>query len=141
MRVRRSRQRHSSKPANSSASVKVHRNAAGVGDGQTAKAKPAASTAELQQPNKNALTSTPSEELDLLETAKTTLRAICNDPNAGASSRASAARTLLELVGAIKNPQQYQGLRATDEMSASEIDEAIMRLSKKIGSDAIPGGV
>jgi hypothetical protein len=68
---------------------------------------------------------------DLLDCAKQTLVEICNDKDAGASARSSAARTLLELVGAIKNSGASQGLRPTVELSSDELDRLIQDVSQR----------
>jgi hypothetical protein len=75
-------------------------------------------------------TTTNEEDAELVQTAKRTLLAICKDNGAPASSRAAAARTLLELAGAIKNPQRSQPLETVGEATSDEIDRRLAALMK-----------
>lgn len=59
-----------------------------------------------------------------------TLQSICRQTTAPAAARAQAARTLLELSGALKNPDTRQPDKAVNEMTLGEIDEQIQRLSQ-----------
>jgi hypothetical protein len=80
---------------------------------------------------KNPLKTTTNEEgVELVRIAKGTLQTICEDKGAPASSRAAAARTLLELAGAIKNPQRSQPLETVIEATSDEIDRRLATLMK-----------
>lgn len=59
-----------------------------------------------------------------------TLKAVANDVQAPAAARAAAARTLLELLGAIGRLQEPERTRETpvSELSAIELDREIDRL-------------
>ena len=59
-----------------------------------------------------------------------TLQSVCGDVQAPAAARAAAARTLLELIGAIGRLQEPERTRETpvSELSASELDREIDRL-------------
>lgn len=61
--------------------------------------------------------------LDPVSLARETLQDICRSKTAPAAARAQAARTLLELAGALKNGVQ-NGVPA-GEMSAEELDRAL----------------
>lgn len=63
----------------------------------------------------------PDGDLDL---ARGTLRAVCQDPNAPASARASAARTLAELAGGLKaeTAKENKGL---DDLTLADIDRML----------------
>jgi hypothetical protein len=67
--------------------------------------------------------------VDTVELARATLSAICRDGDAPAAARAQAARTLLELSGALKNTRSND--TRPDEMSLAEIDAALTRLTQQ----------
>jgi len=73
---------------------------------------------------------------DSLRTAALkTLKGVAEDAAAPAAARASAARTLLEAIGAIGRMQDTRRLdddRSATEMSPTEINDEIMRLSAKL---------
>lgn len=66
-----------------------------------------------------------------IELPKKTLREICEDKEAGASARAQAARTLLELAGALKNTQQHQQLTPSSEMTIDELNARLKAIDEK----------
>jgi hypothetical protein len=68
---------------------------------------------------------------DPVELARQTLQVICRDGNSPASARAQAARTLLELAGALKNGAQNASKPAS-EMSLSEIEERLADLTDPV---------
>lgn len=73
-----------------------------------------------------------------LEAIKT-LRAVCADGDASGAARAAAARTLLEVVGAIgrlATPQRSE--RRLSEMTPAELDEAIAALEAARDSKVVP---
>ena len=67
------------------------------------------------------------DTLDPVALAKSTLQAICRDEKTPASARAQAARTLLELAGALRNGVTDTHKQAS-EMSASELDARLAAL-------------
>jgi hypothetical protein len=62
--------------------------------------------------------------------AKRTLQAICDDLGAPAAARAQAARTLLELAGALKNATPDTTRKAPGEMTLAEVDERLAALAR-----------
>jgi hypothetical protein len=74
------------------------------------------------------------EIADPVELAKLTLQAICRDLESPAAARAQAARTLLELSGALKNGSQNEA-RNVLEMSASELDARLEALASQARAD------
>jgi hypothetical protein len=71
---------------------------------------------------------------DPVELAKLTLQAICRDREAPAAARAQAARTLLELSGALKSGVDHS-LKSAVEMSAQEIDARLAALASPDTAD------
>lgn len=65
--------------------------------------------------------------LDSVELAKLTLQRICRDESTPASARAQAARTLLELSGALRVASVISSSSAS-EMSAQELDARLAQL-------------
>jgi hypothetical protein len=65
-----------------------------------------------------------------VQLAKQTLRDICENEIASASARVTAARTLLELSGELKNTPRDQGLTSSAELSSAEIDRRLAKLGK-----------
>jgi hypothetical protein len=129
-------------------SAKAHNANASAADGPTKKAQSAAITEVQPMLQRNALIGaaleattrettlslmTNQEIRELVSLAKKTLQSICKDDTAGASSRAAAARTLLELAGALKNPQRNQAVTPVAEATSAEIDE---RLAALAGADS-----
>lgn len=72
---------------------------------------------------------------DLKAIAIATLKAVANDEKAPAAARAAAARTLLEMIGAIGRLQVPESGSETSlaEMSASDLDAEIDRLRTLAG--------
>jgi hypothetical protein len=71
----------------------------------------------------------------LRRAALETLKGVAEDVDAPAAARASAARTMLEAIGAIGRMQDTRRLdedRSVTEMSPVEINEEILRLSAKL---------
>jgi hypothetical protein len=64
-----------------------------------------------------------------VELAKLTLQLICNDPKAPAAARAQAARTLLELAGALKNTTADTARKTAPELSLEELDARLAALA------------
>jgi hypothetical protein len=71
--------------------------------------------------------SAPIEPVDPVDLAKSTLQAICRDLEAPAGARAQAARTLLELAGALKNVPQTSANQHAD-LSEDEINARLAAL-------------
>jgi hypothetical protein len=65
------------------------------------------------------------------------LQAICRDENSPASARAQAARTLLELTGALKTGAQNASKNAA-EMSLEELDARLASLAPDASPDEGP---
>ena len=65
-----------------------------------------------------------------VELAKLTLQAICKDPKAPAAARAQAARTLLELAGALKNTVADTTRKTAPELTLAELDERLEALAR-----------
>jgi hypothetical protein len=65
---------------------------------------------------------------DTVGVAKQTLLAICHDSTSPAAARAQAARTLLELAGALKNGGADTLTKPASEMTVSEIDARLEAL-------------
>jgi hypothetical protein len=63
------------------------------------------------------------------ELAIQTLRGVCRDAKAPAAAKAQAARTLLELSGALKGGAKPEA-KSASEMSAGEIDLALEGFTK-----------
>lgn len=63
--------------------------------------------------------------VDSVDLARETLQAICRDKTSPASARAQAARTLLELSGALRNASVISTTRPASEMTAEELDLAL----------------
>jgi hypothetical protein len=88
------------------------------------------------QSEATALAQTPAEPLhgrsetiaDTIELATMTLQAICRDATSPAGARAQAARTLLELAGALKNGADTPQ-KAVSEMTIEELDSRLAALS------------
>jgi hypothetical protein len=57
------------------------------------------------------------------------LRLICQDLQAPAAARAQAARTLLELAGALKNALPDTARKTASEMSLDEVNERLAALA------------
>lgn len=77
---------------------------------------------------KRPLPASSASPVDAVALASETLQGICQDENAPAAARAQAARTLLELAGALKTGlpnEQKPGA----EMTASEIDARLAALN------------
>jgi len=91
---------------------------------------PAAAKAAVAVPAEKAAAQGASEGREL---AIRTLQAICEDLRAPAGARAQAARTLLEAAGALSAKGGGDGSAAA-EMSAAEIDEALMRAQAREGA-------
>jgi HrpA-like RNA helicase len=68
----------------------------------------------------------------LVALAVTTLRLVCDDGEAPAAARAQAARTLLELVGALRDTRRGVS-PAPAEMSPAELDQALARALAREG--------
>jgi hypothetical protein len=68
---------------------------------------------------------------DPVDLARLTLQMICRDENSPASARAQAARTLLELAGALKNGSQ-NSIKSQSEMSLSEIEARLADLTDPV---------
>ena len=66
---------------------------------------------------------------DTVELAKQTLQTICRDLAAPAAARAQAARTLLELAGALKNTAADTARKTAPELSLAELDARLASLS------------
>lgn len=64
---------------------------------------------------------------DPVDLARSTLQVICRDANSPAAARAQAARTLLELTGALKSGAP-DAQKPASEMSAAEIDARLADL-------------
>ena len=65
-----------------------------------------------------------------VELAKLTLQGICKDPKAPAAARAQAARTLLELAGALKNAVADTARKTAPELTLAELDERLEALAR-----------
>lgn len=65
------------------------------------------------------------------EIAIATLRGICHDSQAPAGARAQAARTLLEVAGALNKDTGSGDTGEGSEMSAEELDSLIQELKSK----------
>ena len=75
------------------------------------------------------------------ELAAKTLREICSDSNAPKQAKATAARTLLELSGDIGKLQSEKNIvknKALSELTKSELDAEIAKVSRPAPSDSIP---
>jgi len=67
-----------------------------------------------------------------------TLRTICEDKNAPATARASAARTLLEtegVIGRLQSTISFEGERPLHEMSGEELDREILARRAALDGD------
>lgn len=74
------------------------------------------------KPAPSLMAKVPDEELP-----KETLQSICRDEKAPAAARAQAARTLLELSGALKNTVSPD-TKSASEVTLAELDERIAAL-------------
>jgi hypothetical protein len=75
---------------------------------------------------------------DLRAEAVAVLRAVSADTKAPAAARAAAARTLLEMLGAVGRLQEKDagtGTRALSEMSAVELDNELARLAPIVNGE------
>jgi hypothetical protein len=61
--------------------------------------------------------------------AKSTLQAICRDEKSPAAARAQAARTLLELAGALKNTTADTARKTAPELTLEELDARLAALA------------
>lgn len=69
-------------------------------------------------------------DVAMAELAKVALASVLSDPGAPAAAKASAARTVLEMVGALGASARKGGVsRSVSEMTADEIDAEISRLT------------
>ena len=73
---------------------------------------------------------TAADTVDTVGLAKVTLQAICEDFQAPAAARAQAARTLLELAGALKNATPDTARKAPAEMTLDEVNERLATLAR-----------
>lgn len=76
------------------------------------------------------LPTVPTDNAQLIELAKETLSAVCRSDKAPAAAKAQAARTLLELAGALKGTGQQDTAKAQSELTAAEVDSALESLLK-----------
>ena len=96
---------------------------------QRVKARQRANSSAPKRPAKSGLDGVS----DPVELATLTLQAICRDDSAPASARASAARTLLELAGALRNDASRSALDApASELSSEELDARIAALNSPV---------
>jgi hypothetical protein len=79
---------------------------------------------------KRPATETAADTVDTVGLAKRTLQSICDDFSAPAAARAQAARTLLELAGALKNATPDTARKAPGEMTLAEVDERLAALAR-----------
>jgi hypothetical protein len=80
-------------------------------------------------------TSRPKTADEIKDIAMAALLSVAQDGNAPAAARAAASRTMLEAIGAIGRNQDLAKLdekRSLAEMSSTEINQEIMRLSDKL---------
>jgi hypothetical protein len=70
-------------------------------------------------------------DVDMIELARITLQKICRDKNSPAAARAQAAKTLLELAGALKNPGPRGTEKPAFEMTIVELDQRLKSLLAK----------
>jgi hypothetical protein len=66
---------------------------------------------------------------DTIELARQTLQNICKDLAAPAAARAQAARTLLELAGALKNATADTARKTAPELTLAELDQRLEALA------------
>jgi hypothetical protein len=66
---------------------------------------------------------------DTIELAKATLQSICRDLASPAAARAQAARTLLELAGALKNATADTARKTAPELTLEELDARLAALA------------
>ena len=66
---------------------------------------------------------------DTVELARSTLQAICQDGSSPAAARAQAARTLLELAGALKNTVADTARKTAPELTLAELDQRLEALA------------
>jgi len=66
---------------------------------------------------------------DTVALAKSTLQAICRDEKSPAAARAQAARTLLELAGALKNTTADTARKTAPELTLEELDARLAALA------------
>jgi len=89
-----------------------------------------APVARLERRKRPSPTETIADTPDTVELAKETLQAICRDEKSPAAARAQAARTLLELAGALKNATADTARKTAPELTLSELDERLEALSR-----------
>jgi hypothetical protein len=68
--------------------------------------------------------------VDTVGLASETLQAICRDVQAPAAARAQAARTLLELAGALKNTVADTARKTAPELTLEELDQRLEALAR-----------
>ena len=83
-------------------------------------------------------TETRADTPDTVELAKLTLQTICRDAQAPAAARAQAARTLLELAGALKNTAADTAKKTGPELTLAELDARLETLARE--SSALKDG-
>ena len=71
---------------------------------------------------------------DTVSLAKSTLQAICRDSASPAAARAQAARTLLELAGALKNTVADTARKTAPELTLQELDERLAAMTAHDGA-------
>jgi hypothetical protein len=76
------------------------------------------------------LVETSADTTDTIGLARATLQTICRDTASPAAARAQAARTLLELAGALKNATQDSARKTAPELTLAELDERLESLSR-----------
>jgi hypothetical protein len=96
---------------------------------RTSKA-PGGSTGKRETVQRPSVTETIADTTDTVELARLTLQVICRDKNSPAAARAQAARTLLELAGALKNTVADTARKTAPELTLAELDERLETLSR-----------
>jgi hypothetical protein len=66
---------------------------------------------------------------DPVELARLTLQAICRDGGSPSAARAQAARTLLELAGALRSGSQDLASKPAGELTSDELDARLAALA------------
>ena len=74
---------------------------------------------------------TRADTTDTVELARLTLQTICRDAQAPAAARAQAARTLLELAGALKNTAADTARKTGPELTLAELDQRLEALARE----------
>jgi hypothetical protein len=81
-------------------------------------------------PRRPPQTETRADTTDTVGLARETLQAICRDLSNPAAARAQAARTLLELAGALKNTTADTTRKTAPELTLAELDARLEALAR-----------